>query len=125
MSLGLRRAVPLVCELPELGLVMLQEASELIGEIARAIEQNASRAREAFGFAAEANQKANSSVDVTTRVRCGSTTTSMCSQWSSTSETEVHCCARRSVGFGGLMASTLEGAMRIGRLKPRSALPGQ
>ena len=33
-------------------------------EIATAIELNASRAREAFGFAAEANQKANSGVDV-------------------------------------------------------------
>ena len=43
---------------------MLQEASGLIGEIARAIEQNASRAREAFGFAAEANQKANTGVNV-------------------------------------------------------------
>jgi methyl-accepting chemotaxis protein len=43
---------------------MLQEASGLIGEIARAIEENASRAREAFGFAAEANQKANTGVNV-------------------------------------------------------------
>jgi methyl-accepting chemotaxis protein len=35
-----------------------------VAEIASAIEANASRAREAFGFAAEANQKANSGVDI-------------------------------------------------------------
>ncbi len=43
---------------------LLQGASGLIREIAQAIELTASRAREAFGFAAEANQKANSGVDI-------------------------------------------------------------
>ena len=43
---------------------LLQDANLLIHEIASTIELNASRAREAFGFAAEANQKANSGVDV-------------------------------------------------------------
>jgi methyl-accepting chemotaxis protein len=42
----------------------LRGAARLIHDIASAIEINASRAREAFGFAAEANQKANSGVDV-------------------------------------------------------------
>jgi methyl-accepting chemotaxis protein len=44
---------------------LLQEANRLIHEISSTIELNAERAREAFGFAAEANQKANSGVDVT------------------------------------------------------------
>jgi len=44
---------------------LLQDAVRLTHEIASTIEQNADRAREAFGFAAEANQKANSGVDVT------------------------------------------------------------
>jgi methyl-accepting chemotaxis protein len=43
---------------------LLHDANHLIHEIASTIELNASRAREAFGFAAEANQKANSGVDV-------------------------------------------------------------
>lgn len=43
---------------------LLQEASNRVHEIAAVIELNASRAREAFGFAAEANQKAASGVDV-------------------------------------------------------------
>jgi methyl-accepting chemotaxis protein len=43
----------------------LQEANRVIHEISTTIELNAERAREAFGFAAEANQKANSGVDVT------------------------------------------------------------
>ena len=43
---------------------LLGDVSRLITDIASAIEINASRAREAFGFAAEANQKANSGVDV-------------------------------------------------------------
>ena len=42
----------------------LAETTRLVQEIASAIELNASRAREAFGFAAEANQKAGSGVDV-------------------------------------------------------------
>jgi methyl-accepting chemotaxis protein len=42
---------------------MLQKANRLIHEIASTIERNAERAREAFGFAAEANQKASSGVD--------------------------------------------------------------
>jgi len=42
----------------------LDDASKLLHEIASTIERNADRAREAFGFAAEANQKANSGVDV-------------------------------------------------------------
>jgi methyl-accepting chemotaxis protein len=44
---------------------LLQGVTKLIHHIASAIELNASRAREAFGFAAEANQKASSGVDVT------------------------------------------------------------
>jgi methyl-accepting chemotaxis protein len=43
---------------------LVQDVNRLIRDIASAIEVNASRAREAFGFAAEANQKANSGVDV-------------------------------------------------------------
>jgi methyl-accepting chemotaxis protein len=43
---------------------LIEDVRRLIGEGASAIEINASRAREAFGFAAEANQKANSGVDV-------------------------------------------------------------
>jgi methyl-accepting chemotaxis protein len=43
---------------------LLEGTSRLVHEIAAAIEVNASRAREAFGFAAEANQKAGSGVDV-------------------------------------------------------------
>ncbi len=43
---------------------LLGDVTRLITDIASAIEVNASRAREAFGFAAEANQKANSGVDV-------------------------------------------------------------
>jgi len=42
----------------------LNEAARLIHEIASTIERNADHAREAFGFAAEANQKANSGVDI-------------------------------------------------------------
>ncbi|MFQ5416411.1 MAG: methyl-accepting chemotaxis protein [Myxococcota bacterium] len=44
---------------------LLLEANRLIHEISSTIELNADRARDAFGFAAEANQKANSGVDVT------------------------------------------------------------
>ncbi len=44
---------------------MLHDANRLIHEVAATIASNADDAREAFGFAAEANQKANSSVDVT------------------------------------------------------------
>jgi methyl-accepting chemotaxis protein len=44
---------------------LLQEATRLIHEISSTIERNAESAREAFGFAAEANQKANSGVDIT------------------------------------------------------------
>ncbi len=43
---------------------LLDDAMRLIHDIAQAIELNSSRAREAFGFAAEANQKAHSGVDV-------------------------------------------------------------
>ena len=43
---------------------LLDDVSRLVHHIASAIELNASRAREAFGFAAEANQKAHSGVDV-------------------------------------------------------------
>jgi methyl-accepting chemotaxis protein len=43
---------------------LLSDVSRLIGASASAIELNASRAREAFGFAAEANQKAHAGVDV-------------------------------------------------------------
>jgi methyl-accepting chemotaxis protein len=43
---------------------LLEGAMRLIHDIAQAIELNASRAREAFGFSAEASQKANSGVDV-------------------------------------------------------------
>lgn len=44
---------------------LLEEANRLIHEISSTIERNAESAREAFGFAAEANQKANSGVDIT------------------------------------------------------------
>jgi len=43
---------------------LLDGAMRLIHDIAQTIELNASRAREAFGFAAEANQKAHSGVGV-------------------------------------------------------------
>jgi len=43
---------------------LLADVNRLINEIASTIEVNSSRAREAFGFAAEANQKANAGVDV-------------------------------------------------------------
>jgi methyl-accepting chemotaxis protein len=43
---------------------LLQGVARLIAEIASATELNSGRAREAFGFAAEANQKANAGVDV-------------------------------------------------------------
>jgi methyl-accepting chemotaxis protein len=43
---------------------LLSETSRLVKDIAEAIDLNASRAREAFGFAAEANQKANTGVNV-------------------------------------------------------------
>jgi methyl-accepting chemotaxis protein len=43
---------------------LLADAQRLVSDIASAIEVTASRAREAFGFAAEANQKANAGVDV-------------------------------------------------------------
>jgi len=43
---------------------VLQNGTRLIQEIAAEIELNAGRAREAFGFAAEANQKAGTGVDV-------------------------------------------------------------
>jgi methyl-accepting chemotaxis protein len=43
---------------------LLQGATQLVHDIASSIERNESRAREAFGFAAEANQKANAGVDV-------------------------------------------------------------
>ncbi len=43
---------------------LLAGAAPLIQDIAAAIELTASRAREAFGFSAEANQKANAGVDV-------------------------------------------------------------
>ena len=42
----------------------LGDASRLVHDIASSIELNAARAREAFGFAAEANQRAGSGVDV-------------------------------------------------------------
>ncbi len=43
---------------------LLRSVTKLIHEIAAAIDVNAGRAREAFGFAAEANQKANTGVNV-------------------------------------------------------------
>ncbi len=43
---------------------LLGDAQRLVSDIASAIEVTASRAREAFGFAAEANQKANAGVNV-------------------------------------------------------------
>ncbi|MCG8588785.1 MAG: methyl-accepting chemotaxis protein [Proteobacteria bacterium] len=45
-------------------LELLASAQRLIQQIASEIELNSSRAREAFGFAAEANQKAGSGVEV-------------------------------------------------------------
>jgi methyl-accepting chemotaxis protein len=43
---------------------LLEDAMRLIRDIAQTIEINASRAREAFGFSAEASQKAHAGVDV-------------------------------------------------------------
>jgi methyl-accepting chemotaxis protein len=43
---------------------LVVSTSRLIHDIAKAIEVNSARAREAFGFASEANQKANSGVTV-------------------------------------------------------------
>ncbi len=43
---------------------LLQDAGRRTRDIAQVIDANASRAREAFGFAAEANQKANTGVNV-------------------------------------------------------------
>ena len=43
---------------------LIENVTRLAHDMASAIELNAGRAREAFGFAAEANQKANSGVDV-------------------------------------------------------------
>lgn len=43
---------------------LIERSSRLIQEISSEIDLNASRAREAFGFAAEANQKANTGVGV-------------------------------------------------------------
>ncbi len=43
---------------------LLQEAARKVRDISAAIEINAAHAREAFGFAAEANQKANAGVDI-------------------------------------------------------------
>ncbi len=43
---------------------LLGDVTRLVSEIASAIEDNAARAHEAFGFAAEANQKANAGVAV-------------------------------------------------------------
>jgi methyl-accepting chemotaxis protein len=60
ISSGLTRLADGVAEQQKL----LEGTSRLVREIAAAIEINASRAREAFGFAAEANQKAGSGVDV-------------------------------------------------------------
>jgi methyl-accepting chemotaxis protein len=44
---------------------LLSEANRAIHEVSATIERNAERAREAFGFAAEANQKVNTGVDIT------------------------------------------------------------
>jgi methyl-accepting chemotaxis protein len=44
---------------------LLHNANKLIHDVAATIQRNADHAREAFGFAAEANQKANSGVEVT------------------------------------------------------------
>jgi methyl-accepting chemotaxis protein len=44
---------------------LLHDANRLIHDVAATIQRNADHAREAFGFAAEANQKANSGVEVT------------------------------------------------------------
>ncbi len=43
---------------------MIDEAANQMQDISSAIDQNAERAREAFGFAAEANQKAGTGVEV-------------------------------------------------------------
>jgi methyl-accepting chemotaxis protein len=43
---------------------LLGDVTQLVADIASAIETNAARAHEAFGFAAEANQKANAGVEV-------------------------------------------------------------
>ncbi len=42
----------------------LLDANRLLHDLAQTIDRNSGRAREAFGFAAEANQKANTGVDI-------------------------------------------------------------
>lgn len=61
---GISTTVATVAEGNERKRELLDRATALIGQISSEIELNAGRAREAFGFAAEANQKASSGVEV-------------------------------------------------------------
>jgi methyl-accepting chemotaxis protein len=61
---GISRTVATAAEGTEHQRDLLRRATALIGEISSEIELNAGRAREAFGFAAEANQKASTGVEV-------------------------------------------------------------
>jgi methyl-accepting chemotaxis protein len=61
---GISATVEEIARSVENELEMLDNAGRLIQEIASEIDLNAGRAREAFGFAAEANQKANTGVEV-------------------------------------------------------------
>lgn len=61
---GISNTVSTVTEGNERKRDLLDRATKLIGQISGDIELNAGRAREAFGFAAEANQKASNGVEV-------------------------------------------------------------
>jgi len=61
---GISATVSRAAEDAERQHALLDKASGIIQEISSDIELNAGRAREAFGFAAEANQKAGTGVDV-------------------------------------------------------------
>jgi len=63
-SEGISSAASLVASGVEQEQELLAQASHRMAEVSSEIELNAGRAREAFGFAAEANQKAGTGVDV-------------------------------------------------------------
>ncbi len=63
-SEGISSAASLVAGGVEQEQELLAQASHRMAEVSSEIELNAGRAREAFGFAAEANQKAGTGVDV-------------------------------------------------------------
>jgi len=61
---GISATVSSAAENSEYQHALIDKAASIIQEISSEIELNAGRAREAFGFAAEANQKAGTGVDV-------------------------------------------------------------